>query len=240
MEPRQRSRLVALLGTVALAACGTEKTAFPPGLDPLEPTDRVIWPPATAGDPYPEVPSFVDAAGQPTWGGAPGYSYGLGRAWLKVPLTTAWVALQIPPGVLLAIYPDRDGVDCDLAPGVEPEYAVSFRLRETPRNDGPIGRANWFDVTWRAGPTSGTADGPVQVNVRYQKTDGTRWIEVMRGSIVATEPVPGVTALEFVRHVHAPGEDGFAAADWIRLYYEVLRAHVHGTPPPPNCGLSVP
>jgi hypothetical protein len=243
MEPCRRSRLAALLAAAAataLAACGKEATPFAPGLEPLESTERVVWPAPTATDPYPEVPSFEDGGGQPTWGGAAGYSYGLGRAWLKAPLATTWAALQIPPGVLLAIYPDRDGVDCGFTPGVEPEYAVSFRLRETPKNDGPVGRANWFDVTWRAGATAGTAAAPLRVNVRYQKTDGSSFIRVMAGSVVATEPVPGVTALEFVRHINAPGEDGFEAADWIRLYYEVLRDHVHGTSPPPNCGLSVP
>jgi hypothetical protein len=240
MDRRLPSRSLTLAAALSLAACGTQETPFAAGLDPLESTERVVWPPATATDPYPEVPSFQDASGQPTWGGAPGYSYGLGRAWLKVPLATAWAALQIPPGVLLAIYPDRDGVDCGFTPGVEPEYAVSFRLRETPKSGGPIGRANWFDVTWRAGTAAGTAAVPLQVNVRYQKTAGTRFIQVMAGSVVATEPVPGVTALEFVRHINAPGEDGFEAADWIRLYYEAFREHVHGTPPPPNCGLALP
>jgi len=238
---RGAARLPALLAAAAaLAACGKEATPFPPGLDPLEPTDRVAWPAPTATDPYPEGTSFADAAGNPTAGGAAGYSYGLARAYLAVPLSTTWQALQIPPGVLIAIYPDRDGVDCAFTPDVEPGYAVSFRLHETPKNSGPLGRSNWFEVTWRAGVVAGTAEAPSQVNVRYQKTGGTTWIKVMAGSIVATEPAPGVTALEFVRHVNAPDEDGAEALDWIRRYFEALRGHVHGTPPPPNCGLSVP
>ena len=60
-----------------------------------------------------------------------------------------------------------------------------------------------FDITYRAGPLEGTEDAPIKVGERYQKTWGIRNIEVMSGSLVATEVAPGVTAVEMVAWLKA-------------------------------------
>jgi hypothetical protein len=210
------------------AGCAKEATDFSTGVEPWEV-------PASAPSEWPAMPTTPGTVALSTGdrlasGGTPAHSWAHGRVLLAAPLSQVWAALQWRAGALLAVYPDTPTVDCEPTDRTEPEYELSFSVKEIPNGFGAIGRANWFLVEWRAAATRDVAGSIQKVNVKAQKVDGTTQIVLMRESIVATPAPGGGTELEIVRHINAPDESPVTAGEWIQLWVAGLAGQLSGTP----------
>ena len=217
-----------LAGAALLAgACAKEATDFSAGVEPWEvpASASAEWPPVPA---TPGTVTLLTGTHLAT-GATPSHSWAHGRLVLTAPLADVWAALQWRPGVLVAVFPDTT-TDCEPTDRPEPEYELSYGVKEIPNGHGDLGRANWFRVNWR-GATIRDAAGAIQkVNVKAQKVDGTAYIVLMRQSVVAT-PVPGGgTQLEIVRQINAPDESPTKAGEWIELWVAALQGQLAGTP----------
>ena len=228
MAPRHLARL--LLAAVAFLAvsCSKETTDFSAGVDPWEvPAEAPAeWPPMPA---TPGTVALVTGTRIAT-GATPTHFWAHGRVLLTAPIADVWAALQWRPGVIVAVYPDRESVDCEPIDRPEPEYELSYGLKEIPNGFGALGRANWFRVDWRGATTRDAAQAIQEFNVKAQKVDGTTQIVVMRQSVEATPAPGGGTQLEIVRHINAPDESPTSAGEWIELWVAALQGELAGSP----------
>lgn len=200
-----------------LVGCGGEEaTSFPPGLQPLEAV-TVPLPPATPGDPHPEV--FNTRVGEHA-----DYEWAQGRGYLHAPLSRVYEALRDPE-----VTTDRRRVsEFTSTPDTEPEYPFSYRVNNVVRDIVTIE----FDISWRLGPNDGSEATPTAVSALYQKTFGTTFIDVLRGDVVARQVDADTTDIEMVRHIRSTGAGGPEAAIYLRDVYESVRARVRGQPLP--------
>jgi hypothetical protein len=163
-------------------------------------------------------------------GDTPSHYWAHARVLLAAPVADVWAAVRWRPGVLVAVYPDVPTVDCVPVDRPEPEYALSYGVKEIPNGFGELGRSNWFRVDWRGEVTRDSAQAITKANLKAQKVDGTTFIALMRESVVATPAAGGGTALEIVRHINAPDESETTAGDWIRLWVAALQGQLAGAP----------
>jgi hypothetical protein len=217
-----------LAGLALLAgACAKETTDFSAGVEPWEvPTSAPAEWPAAPGTPG--TVALVTGSRLAT-GATPSHSWAHGRVVLAAPLADVWAALQWRPGVLVAVAPDTT-TDCEPIASPEPEYELSYAVKEIPNGHGDLGRANWFRVNWRGAATRDAARAIQKVNVKAQKVEGTAYIVLMRQSVVATPAPGGGTQLEIVRHINAPDETPTTAGEWIELWVAALQGQLSGTP----------
>jgi hypothetical protein len=217
-----------LAAVLLLAGCARETTDFATGTEPWEdsaaaPSEWPVWP-TTPG-------SLAVVTGSRLGSGdAPSHYWAHARVVLASPIASFWQALQGEPGVVVAAYPDHADVDCEPIAAPEPQYELSFGIKEIPKNDGALGRLNWFRVDWRGSTTRDAARAIGQVNVRAQKVDGTTYVALMRNSVVATPAPGGGTALEIVRQINAPQESEQSAREWIELWLAAVESQLGGAP----------
>jgi hypothetical protein len=228
MVTRHRARL--LLAAVAFLAvgCSKETTDFSAGVEPWEvPADATAeWPP------MPTTPGTVAlvTGTRISTGATPTHFWAHGRVLLAAPIAEVWAALQWRSGVLVAVYPDTPTVDCEPLDRPEPEYELSYALKEIPNDFGGLGRANWFRVDWRGAAARDAARAIQKLNVKAQKVDGTTYVVLMRDSVEATPAPGGGTQLEIVRHINAPDESPASAGEWIELWVAALQGQLAGSP----------
>jgi hypothetical protein len=212
-------RLAALGATgCVLLACGSDAaTPFPPGLEPLDPTNEAVAPAAKPGDPYPEDIAIVS-------GDTGDYAWVHARAYVHAPLAETWAALRDPE-----VCVDRRTVDeWSSTAGVDPAYAYSFVTHNTISGLVTI----HFDVTWREGVVTGTASEPTAIAVRMQKTDGTTFIPILAASGTGRRVDDGTTSIELIQHVRATGQGVAELETAARDFYGSVVARVHGRPLP--------
>lgn len=195
--PRAWSATALILAAGLLGGCGKNvQDEFPlsVGYQPMEPlVAAATFPPAAGNELYPE------GLGPVVPGPQAGYYSSHARGYVHASLLRVYQALHDPAASY--IHNDGGGTRLDIPAvfGEEP-FPVSFRLRYS--SPSPIG-AQKFDVTYRAGPLEGTEAAPIAIGERYQKTWGTPYIDVMAGSLRATEVAPGITAVEMVAWLKA-------------------------------------
>jgi hypothetical protein len=225
--PSPRTKAGPLLAAALLiAGCAKETTDFTGGTEPWEdsaaaPSEWPAWP-ATPGTLAVVTGSRLGS------GDVPSHYWAHGRVVLAMPIASFWQALQGEPGVVIAVYPDHADVECEPIATPEPQYELSFGIKETPKNDGTLGRLNWFRVDWRGSTTRETGGTIARGNVRAQKVDGTTYVALMRNSVVAAPAPGGGTALEIVRQINARGESEQSAGEWIALWLAAVEAQLAG------------
>jgi hypothetical protein len=228
MDFRESAWPLLAVAAMVLAGCAREATGFSVGVQPWEM-------PADAPAEWPAMPTAPGTVALVTGtrlgtGATPSHSWAHGRVLLSAPVAEVWAALQWRPGVLVAVYPDRESVDCEPIDRPEPEYELSYGVKEIPNGFGAVGRANWFQVDWRGVTTRDVAQAIQQVNVKAQKVEGTTQVVLMRQSVVAVPAPGGGTALEIVRHINAPDESPTSAGEWIELWVAALEGQLAGAP----------
>jgi hypothetical protein len=212
-----------------LSACGSETTALEAGLAPLSPVTDVAWA-GPIGSPCPESTGLATNDPYSVFG-VPSYTEGHARGCLNGTLKQVWAALQIPSGVQLSSYPERNDSDCEPRLNVETGYDVSFLTKEIPH--GTIERNYTFEITWREGVTEGTAADPREIRVKYGKTYGTTEVPLIKGSMVMVEDPPGTVRLEIVRQLNTNGHsnDHDKLLSWMQGYYDAMKIALSTTPP---------
>lgn len=213
----KRSLVGLVLCMVALGACGGDiSTPFSPGLAPLEAV-TVAAPAATAADAHPEALTALR-------GESPDYEWVQARAYVHAPLARVYEALRDPEVVT-----DRRRVSTWTARrGTEPMYPFSFVVHNVVHDIITIE----FDVAWRLGPIEGTESTPTRVGARYQKTEGSSYIERMEGSVVVVAVDDHTSELQFVRRINSSGSGAADAEQYIRDCYASVLARVRGEPLP--------
>lgn len=207
----------AVLALLLPACLGDGTVEFPPGLAPLE-ENTAPWPQPEGDDTYPETPSVVSGEGEDwAWVHLRGYVHGT--------VDETWAALQDPEVVL-----DRREVDEWSVTQLQEEgYDVSFSVHNIVHDVITIE----FDVAWREGAVEGTLDDPQVVGVRFQKVEGTDFIELMEGSVTVYEVTEDATAIEIIEHLDATGTDPVeACTSWMSDLYASVVARVAGDPLP--------
>lgn len=201
---------------VFLLACGTEPTDLPieaGQLDPLEDDNRAPQVPADGADTWPERVVFVsgfDEEADQHWTHA--------RAWVHADVAPIWAALTE-----LDVMADRRAVDSyeltavDHREGFDHSYAVDNRVQDLV--------AIQFELTWLHLRTEGTAAAPERVLARWDKTDGTPFIDRLSGSVELIQTEPGLTELSCISHLRATGRD----ATGMEQYWQDLHADVLAT-----------
>jgi hypothetical protein len=197
-----------ILSLLVCSACQRDiLTEFPDGLEPLD-TCAAAWPDGE----YPEMVGFWEEVGDPDQGCVVG--------WVQAPLAVTWAAIQRADAVV-----DRRAVDAwTVEEDVEPEYDVSVLIHNVVNDIVTVE----FDVTWRQGRVDGTDDEPVVVAARWQKTEGTSFISLLEGSLVATQ-VDGedVTSIEMFERIEGAASDTQEIDAYLHDLHASIVALVH-------------
>lgn len=206
--PRARS-LLFVLPLVAAGCWGNEVTEFPTGLEPLDGANRATRPALLADGSLPETMTF-------TRGETNDWEWVHGRGFVKAPLAETWKAFQDPLVVIDRRQVDEWTVDEDVEAGFDRSFVVHNRVFDFITVE--------FDMTWRQSVVEGDAESPEVVAMRFQKTFGTVFIDILRGSVVlrAAPEDEGVTEVEFVEHIDAAQ----GGADRINKYLVDLHGSV--------------
>lgn len=211
-------RALAFAALASLGGCGgsNEITEFPAGLDSLEPNIAPA-PTPTAADRYPETIAFDRGA-------TADYEFVHGRGYVHAPISAVFTAFRDP-----AVTADRRRVSAYTSTiDVEPAYPYSYRVHNIVNDIVTIE----FDITWRLGPTAGTAESPTSFGARYQKTFGSSFIDVLAGSVVARVVDSNTTEVELIRHLRATAQNADDAEQTVRDLFTSVVASAHGQPLP--------
>lgn len=204
------STLILLLSAGGAGCFGNEKTSFPPGLEPLE--ENRAEPPASQDEPFPEDISLAH-------GNASNWDWAHGRAYVHAPLARTWEALRD-----IDVCVDDGRVDrWSATTDVEEGYDYSFRIH----NEADDIITVEFDITWRQSAVEGSVDDPELVAIRYQKTNGTEFIDLLEGSIVLRPIEDEVTELDMVEHLEAAAGGTPEIEAYLRNVFTDAVAFVH-------------
>ncbi len=210
------SRVWLLASAMFAVACQHDvKSAFPPGLTPLE-EDTI---PAQASGPYGEMlqTEAHDAA----------YVRVYGRGYVLAPPATVWQMVKNPQAVIAVCTTDHQTV----TPEDDPQYEFSFLVDYVVNN---VVTVEWHDE-WRFGTIDGTPDAPELAMMKHQKTDGSSYISLSEGTIELS-PAPGdpdVTDLAFVEHLDAISGGDSDVIKAMQHQFASMVAVTHGTAIPP-------
>lgn len=208
------------LGALCLSAVGCAGNISTPlkegeGTQPLEPENRAPRP-MDRFDRHPETISVVT-------GSQPEYAWAHGRAFIKAPIDKVWEALQE-----VDVCADRRSVtrwSLKEEPKVlPPSYIIHNVVKQI------ITVA--FDMTWLLEIAEGNEVQPQTVQVRFQKTEGTAYIRILAGSLVARRIDDSTTELELIEHINATGKGASTVETYLKDLFESIRAYAHGKPLP--------
>jgi len=209
----------AVLLALLLTACfGDERTKFPEGLEPLEESTAPA-PDPTDSEEFPETLVLVD-------GHRDGFAFVHGHAFVHASLADTWSAMRTPQACVDARAVDRWSI---IEVPLEEPYDFTYKVH----NEVDDVITVEFDITWRHGAVEGTVDAPELVVANYQKTWGTTFIDILRGSVVATAVDDQTTEITFVEHLKGSADAGtMEIRSYLRDYYANILALSHGDPLP--------
>jgi hypothetical protein len=196
---------------LGLAGCQDNVTTpFPEGLEPLE--DNI------AGDPSGEelVTESKDTD----------HIHVYGRGLVFSDPAMLWSLAKQPPAMFARCSTDEQTVVME---NNEPAYEASWLVHYIVRD---ILTVEWDDQ-WRYGVVEGTADAPELGMIRHQKTQGSDFIRLSRGTvqIIATDD-PNITELAFVEHLDAVSGSTGDVKRGMQDNYNRLKALAHGEAQP--------
>jgi hypothetical protein len=211
---------IVLLAFAVSGCWGDEKTRFPEGLDPIETID-VAAPPAVGGDLFPEMLAFDS-------GNRMGFDWVEARGFVHAPIARTWEAMREPE-----VCVDRREVDRWALRNATDEDLELYDFAYVIHNEVDDVINVEFDNTWHHGATMGTVEEPEEIVANFQKTWGTTFIDILRGTIIARPVDAETTELLMVEHIRAASGDGQdQARSYLTDYHASIVAHVHGEPLP--------
>jgi hypothetical protein len=172
---------------------------------------------AEEGQPHPERVESVA-------GTEPDHDWAHGRGYVHASVADVFAAASTPDACVDRREVDRYSFETD----VEPGYDVSFRTH----NEVDSIITVEFDNTFRFGTVEGSGRDPSLVAGVWQKTYGTTFIPLLRGSIVLSRVADEVTEVQIVYHVRAAERGAGPLEGFVRDYYGSIRALAHGEPLP--------
>ncbi|AKV01408.1 hypothetical protein AKJ09_08071 [Labilithrix luteola] len=211
-----RASATAVAIVLGVAACNHDiTTPLPPGVQPIG-EDGTTPPDARDGDPYPEDMHLEGRSRDDL-------TIAVGNGFVHGDLATVWKAFSTPEVVA-----DRGADELSFRRDTEPAYQVSFVVHNVVHD---VITVSW-DVTWREIASKGTREAPEEVRVRWQKTEGTGFIDTYEGSVGLFPVAPNVTRVELVQRIEAHGQTVDETLSGSRSLYDRVVAAVHKTPAP--------
>ena len=208
-----------VLPVVLLAVVGCRRhdgIDFPQTLGLLE-ANRA---PALQGSdevPYPQ--DIVFASGKDD-----GRYWAHARAYVHGSTEEVFAALQLPPVLV-----DRREIDeYTVVWDTVPRFDVSLTLQQTVHDVVTVS----YDTTWVMEVQGETGLGVSQLAAQWDKTDGTTFIDLLAGSLVATQVSPEVTELQMVAWLEATLRDEATLVSYLDDLHADIVATVHGEPLP--------
>jgi hypothetical protein len=200
---------------IGVACQKSVETPFPAGLEPLEDNTAPL-PQPVDGDDYPEVLEVVTGDDEYAWIHARGY--------VKASVDDTWAAFQ-EPEVLV----DRRGIDeWSFDPVADPEFDYEVLLHYVINDIVTVE----FDIEWRQGVAATEDDRVTSVAMRYQKVEGSSFIEMMQGSVLLLEAADGVTEVQLIEHLDAVQTGVEDVESYQRDLFASVVSFVHGEPLP--------
>lgn len=204
---------------VHAAGCGAHAAQLDTDeLQPIE-VNRAPLPEAIDGDAYPETLSFVSGGGGDGW-------WAHARGYVHADTATVWAA-ALDPEVDVDM---REVDEWSVTDSPFPSLDASYRIHNVVNDVITVE----FDLWWRHELQGGTEEAPELVVALWDKTDGTMFIDLLKGSLVIT-PVEGETAItevDFVEHLVAPMRDDQTLVTALSDLHADLVARAHGSPLP--------
>ena len=164
-------------------------------LGPLEADNLAPEVPAEGGEPFPE--SMTLAAGEDE---DADHYWAHARGWVHADSARVWAALRE-----LDVMVDRRAVDeWELVEdNVLPEFDFSFLIAHTVNDVFTVS----YDLTWVFELQQGSVEVPEQVVARWDKTDGTPFIDLLSGSVLLRRVDSGLTEVQLMEHLRATSRD---------------------------------
>lgn len=202
--------------SACVAGCGNEATPVPAGVAALE-VNTASEPTGTAAERFPETLEMLTGQGD-------GYEWVHAKGFVKRPIAEVWAAFQDPEVVV-----DRRKVArWTVARDVDSSVDVSFVVGNTVEDVIDV----FFEITWRQSAVEGTADEPERVAMRFDKTFGTVFIEILRGSIELTPVDEDTTRVALIEHLQAAQGGIDNAVTYLRDLHGSVAARAAGRPLP--------
>lgn len=188
-------------------------TPFPAGLEPLEDCSAGLPAAGASGD-LPED-AQVAAGDDDDW------MYVHLCGYVLTDADAVWDALQDAD-----VITDRRRIsDYQVtAQDIEPDYDVSFRIHHVVEDLITVE----YDIDWRQGVWQEEHDGVSSVAARFQKTEGSSFIELIEGSILVETVDQDAVSLELVIHHQSLGYDLEDLQLRAMDFYGSLVAAAHG------------
>lgn len=187
----------------------------PAQLGPLEAVNLAPEVEGTPGDPFPEALAFT--SGEDTendrW-------FAHARGWVHADCGAVWEALRVHDVMV-----DRRAVDeWTVEDNPLPEFDFSFLVHNTVFDLVTIR----FDLTWVHELQEGSVASPELVVVRWDKTDGSGFIDLLSGSVVLRGVDDGLCEIELIEHLRAPQRDDQTLVQYLTDLHAELVATVRG------------
>ncbi|MEQ1565466.1 MAG: hypothetical protein ABMA64_07505 [Myxococcota bacterium] len=191
---------------------GPEPALETSDLSPLGP-NRSTWPAGEAE----EMTSVTGVEGDVTWANGLGY--------VHAPLEAVWdAALDPEVGVDRRVVSEWSVVD-DPVEGLDASYRVTQEIPDLITVE--------YELWWRHERQGGSDEAPDRVVIVYDKTDGTQFIESLRGSLVLERGAdPDVTEVDLQEEIVAPRQDGTTQVAFQQDFFASLVEVAHGRPLP--------
>ncbi len=189
-------------------------------LGPLEEVNLAPEVPADGADAFPEDIVFVSGEDEDN-----DRYYAHARAWVHADSVDVWDALR-----QLEVYADRREVDeyALIEDNVLPDFDFSFLVSN---HVDDVVNVN-YEVTWVHELQEGSVEVPEEVAIRWEKTDGTAFIDLLAGTVIVRRVDSGLCELEMIEHLRAAQRDEATLVQFLDDLYGDVLATVHGTPLP--------
>jgi hypothetical protein len=197
-----------------------EATAFPAGLEPLE-DNQAPAPQGTDADPWPEQVEVVS-------GETDDWVYAHARGYVHAPVATVWAALRDP-----AVIVDRRRVTSYTSTDVDdPDYDFVYDIDHLVEDIVTVE----YIVQYRHGVWEGTVDDPSSAAFRWQKTEGSSFVEALEGSGqveggVDPDDPDAVTEVQLIEHLTAALSEPEEVAQFLQDVFDNVVSVAHGGEP---------
>ena len=200
-----------------LACTGSKEiTEFPDVLEPLEEM-KIEAPEGTASEAYPETYELLS-------GDEGDYGWVHLRGYIQGDISTVWESLRDD----LVYVNQRETANYEVTELDSDTYDFVYQVYNEVENIVTVE----FTNEWRHAATEGSMDAPEEITVRWQKIEGTEFIEALEGSVriipVADESRKDVVEVQVIEHITAMMDQEESARVFVEDLYERWTLVTHG------------
>ena len=205
------------IGLILSVGCTQESASvvFPDVIEPIEEM-KASAPEGTASNPYPEEFNLITEDEE-------SYAWGHLRGYLHTDMAQAWAAIRSD----LVYVNHRSVTEYSVEEQNSEEYDYVFLVHNFVEDLVDVE----FDIEWRHAAVDGTTDAPERVAIRWQKIEGTQFIEMLEGSVQILAVPDGrkdVVEIQVIQHMTATLDQEENIIQYLSDLYERWQLVVHG------------